>query len=447
MKQRDIYAELLKLGLPILIGQLGMIITSFADNIMVGHYSTEAMASASFVNNVFNVAILCSVGFTYGITPIAGALYGRGRHRDIGAALRAGVRINLLFTCIIIAVMSVLYFNIDNLGQPVELLPIIRPYYLIMLCSMLFVSIFNVFAQWSYAIDNSRMPMWIILAANALNILGNWALIYGHMGAPEMGLTGAGISTLAARMVCAAAIMLIFFNSASFKVYSDGWRDKSSAPVSNKKIWTTSLPVAMQMTFETGAFSLSAIMAGWIGKIELAAFQIIVIVGTLGFCIYYAVGAAISVKVANASADTDNPGRAMRTVTTAGYRIMLIIMVCSSLTFILGGRSLMSVFTDDTRVITLASTLIVPLVLYQLGDATQITFANALRGTSHVMPMLWIAFVSYVIVGLPSTYLLAFTANLGLWGIILSFSVSLFMAGALFLLYFMRVTRSTVFCR
>lgn len=442
MKQRDIYAELLKLGLPILIGQLGMIITSFADNIMVGHYSTEAMASASFVNNVFNVAILCSVGFTYGITPIAGALYGRGRHRDIGACMRAGVRINLLFTCIIIAVMSVLYFNIDNLGQPAELLPIIRPYYLIMLCSMLFVSIFNVFAQWSYAIDNSRMPMWIILAANALNILGNWALIYGHMGAPEMGLTGAGISTLAARMVCAAAIMLIFFNSTSFKAYSDGWRDKSSAPVSNKKIWTTSLPVAMQMTFETGAFSLSAIMAGWIGKIELAAFQIIVIVGTLGFCIYYAVGAAISVKVANASADTDNPGRAMRTVTTAGYRIMLIIMVCSSLTFILGGRSLMSVFTDDTRVIALASTLIVPLVLYQLGDATQITFANALRGTSHVMPMLWIAFVSYVIVGLPSTYLLAFTANLGLWGIILSFSVSLFMAGALFLLYFMRVTRS-----
>ena len=76
-----------------------------------------------------------------------------------------------------------------------------------------------------------------------------------------------------------------------------------------------------------------------------------------------------------------------------------------------------------------------------LGDATQITFANALRGTSKVMPMLWIAFVSYIIVGLPATYFLAFTAGLGTYGIILSFSVSLFTAAALFLLFFLRETR------
>ena len=81
----------------------------------------------------------------------------------------------------------------------------------------------------------------------------------------------------------------------------------------------------------------------------------------------------------------------------------------------------MALFSEDTAVISLGATLIVPLILYQLGDATQITFANALRGTSKVMPMLWIAFVSYVTVGLPATYLLAFTAGLSTYGIILSF--------------------------
>lgn len=101
----------------------------------------------------------------------------------------------------------------------------------------------------------------------------------------------------------------------------------------------------------------------------------------------------------------------------------------------------MALFSEDTAVISLGATLIVPLILYQLGDATQITFANALRGTSKVMPMLWIAFVSYVTVGLPATYLLAFTAGLSTYGIILSFSVSLFTAGALFLLFFLRETR------
>ena len=88
-----------------------------------------------------------------------------------------------------------------------------------------------------------------------------------------------------------------------------------------------------------------------------------------------------------------------------------------------------------------ALSLILPLVIYQFCDATQINFANALRGTSNVMPMLWIAFVSYVIIGLPATYLLGFPLALGTFGIILSFSVSLFIAAAMFFFYFMRTTR------
>ena len=92
-------------------------------------------------------------------------------------------------------------------------------------------------------------------------------------------------------------------------------------------------------------------------------------------------------------------------------------------------------------VLALAGTLLFPLVLYQLGDATQITFANALRGTSRVMPMLWIAFVCYVLVGIPATYLLGIAGGMGVYGIILSFSTSLFLAGALFLIFFLRATR------
>ena len=85
--------------------------------------------------------------------------------------------------------------------------------------------------------------------------------------------------------------------------------------------------------------------------------------------------------------------------------------------------------------------LIFPLVLYQLGDATQINFASALRGTEHVTPMIWIAFFCYIVVGIPATYIIAFPLGLGTYGIILSFSVSLFLAGALFLYFFLHATR------
>ena len=120
---------------------------------------------------------------------------------------------------------------------------------------------------------------------------------------------------------------------------------------------------------------------------------------------------------------------------------MLVFAALSSTVLAVFGRQLMQLFSEDTSVLALAGTVIFPLVLYQLGDATQIAFSNALRGTSKVMPMVWIAFISYMLAGLPSTYLLSFTAGLGVYGIVLSFSVSLFLAAALFLYFFLRATR------
>ena len=272
-----------------------------------------------------------------------------------------------------------------------------------------------------------------------VNIAGNYIFIYGHLGAPEMGLNGAGLSTLIARTLCAVAIATVFFLSPSYAPFRKGLRQGMLSWSNAFKVSGTSWPVALQMGFESGSFTVAAVMAGWLGALELASYQVTVILGTLGFCIYYSVGAATSVLVANASGAHDVP--LMRRTAFAGYRITLILATCSSLIFIFGARHILGLFTSDSAVISLSLTLIVPLVIYQLGDATQIAFANALRGTSRVMPMMWISLTSYVIVGIPATYMLGIRTDLGLYGIILSFSVSLFMAGSLFLYFFMRATR------
>lgn len=437
---RRLYSSIFRLALPILVGQLGNIVVGFADNIMVGRYSTEALASAAFVNNVFNVALLCVMGFTYGLTPLLGAMFARGEKASIGRTLRRGMYINIVFTLIIVAMMGVLYFHLDILGQPEALMPLIRPYYLIYLAGLLPASLFNVFAQWSYAVDNTRLPTYIILSANVLNIVGNYALIYGHFGCPELGLTGAGISTLAARTFSALAIMAAFFAMRAGAPYREGFRRRSRAAASSlRKIIATSFPVAMQMSFETAAFSGAAVMAGWIGTVELAAFQIIVITGTLGFCVYYSFGAATAVMVSHRAGLADRRG--MRRVAWAGYRVLLGVMSMSCLTFICFGRSIMGAFSSDPAVVAMAAGLLLPLLIYQVADATQINFANALRGTARVMPMLFIALLSYIILGLPSTYFLGFTCGMGIYGIVLSFSVSLIIAAVLFLAFFLRATR------
>ncbi len=433
------YKELIVLGLPILVGQLGTIVTGFADNMMVGHYSTDALASASFVNNVFNMANLCSIGFTYGITPLVGAMFAARDFMRIGSITRLALRLNIIYTLALCLIMTVLYFNIEHLGQPVHLMPILKPYYLLVLGGLLPISIFNVMAQWSYAINNTSMPMWIILGANVLNIIGNYILIYGHFGAPELGLSGAGISTLISRILCAAVLLGIFLASRRFSAYRGGFISPRRRPGDIRLLWRTSLPVSLQMTFETGSFTIAAVMVGWLGAVPLAAYQILIVMGMLGFCVYYSIGSAIAVKVSNAAGCADH--HAMRHMAWAGYHIMLMMMAIATITFIFFGRNIMAAFTDDPAVLTLAVSLIFPLVLYQLGDATQVTFANALRGTSHVMPMLWIAFISYMVIGIPATYILCFTAGLATYGVILSFSVSLFLAGALFLYFFLRATK------
>ncbi|MGM9861518.1 MAG: MATE family efflux transporter, partial [Muribaculaceae bacterium] len=243
------------------MGQLGMIVVGFADNVMVGHYSTAALASASFVNNVFNMVLFGCLGFTYGITPLLGAMFSRGKHQEIGSSVRRALKLNLLFSLLVTLVMTVLYFYIEKLGQPDELLPVIRPYYLLYLSGIIPVALTGVMVQWSYAIGNTRMPMWIMLAANALNIIGNYILIYGKYGAPELGLNGAGISTLASRLFALAVIVYIFFKKKHYKSYRQGFFSKMKT-LSYKKIWDTSIPVAMQMTFESGSFTMAAIMAG-----------------------------------------------------------------------------------------------------------------------------------------------------------------------------------------
>lgn len=435
----ETYVSVLKLGLPLILGQIGLIITAFADTVMVGHYSTDSLASASFVNNLFNTPVMAIMGFTYGLTPLVGALFSQGRKERIGEIVKASLVVTGVFAALVIGIMSWLYCNIGLLDPPEHLIPIIKPYYLLYLIGLVPMALFGVFLQWSYAITRTVFPTVLLLGANAFNILGNYALIYGNFGLPELGLTGAGVSTLIARTIPLIVMLGVFFLRSNNTDYRRGFATGSLSARNLNTVASTSWPVALQLALESGSFTLAAVMAGWLGVIPLASFQVIVVTGMLGFCIYYSIGNATAILVANDAGRAD--AHSMRRDAWGGYHIMLLFTVGASLLFFFFGRQIMSNFTNDPAVLAASLTLIFPLILYQLGDATQITFSNALRGTSRVMPMLWIAFVAYIVAGVPAMYLLGITAGMGVYGIILSFSVSLFLAAGLFLYYFLDTLR------
>ena len=430
------YRATLRLGMPIVVGQLGTIVLGFADTLMVGHYNTSALAAASFVNSLYNLVTIALLGFSYGITPIVGAMFSRGEEREAGAAVRTGIIANGLFCGGLMAAMLVLYFLLPKLGQPVELLPLIRPYYLVILISMAFVAAFNVMRQFTDAITQTDRAMWLLVGGNVLNIVGNWMLIYGIGPFPELGLFGAGLSTLLSRVLMAVGFVWLLLSARKYATFREGFRDKSLCGCKLRKMFATSLPVALQMGMETGAFSVSAVMVGWLGAVALASYQVLMTISTLGYLFYYSIGAAIAIRVAAFSGSGDREG--VRTATAAGYHTLLAMSAVTSIFLSVAGGWLISCFTSDAAVIASATALIMPLVLYQFGDATQICYANALRGTSYVKPMIWCAFVSYILVGLPTAFLLGFPAGLGERGIFLSFSAALFTAAGLFYWQFRR---------
>ena len=191
-----------------------------------------------------------------------------------------------------------------------------------------------------------------------------------------------------------------------------------------------SLPIAIQMGLECAAFTMSAVMAGWVGKVELAAYQVMVTIGTLGFLLYYSFGAGTSIRVANFYGQHDRTN--VFHAGAAGRNLLFLMAACSSLLIYLLAEPLIRLFTTDTAVIAISLSLIPLLVLYQFADAMQICYANILRGTGHVLAMVRIAIISYLIVNIPAAFILGFSLGWGVKGIFLAFFIGLFTAATLF---------------
>lgn len=440
MNYADEYRALFRLGLPVMATQIGIIAVSFADTAMVGAYGVDELAAAAFVNSVFMVPVVMLIGFASGITPLVGALFGKRDPEGAGRTLRAGLQVNTYLSIGLISLMGILYFFLGHFGQPEELLPLIRDYYLIVLASVFPMAIFNCSQQTANAVNDTATPMWIILASNAVNILGNYLLIFGHYGFPELGLNGAGISTLIARWGSAIGIMAVFALRRRYRPYWLGAIDSHKVGNVRRKVWSTSWPLMIQSGMEVALWSLGAVVCGWFGVIQLAAYQVVNTISQLGFMLFMGFGVAVSIRSANYTGVHDRQG--VRRITVAGLHLNLVLALAASLVFIFLGPNLIHFFSPDEHVLESAKLLLLPLVLYQFGDATQLTFANGLRGTGNVKPFLIVALVSYIVISVPALFGLAVGMGLGNVGVYYSFSFALFSASIILYLYFKRTLRT-----
>ena len=420
-KYRPQYKSLIILGIPIIVGQLGAIVTGLADTIMVGQHSTEELAAASFVNNVVNAFIILGTGFSYNLTPLIGENLARNKRIAIGGWLKNSLVANLTTTLLILGFLSAIYLNIDMLHQPAEIMPLIRPYYLITLASVIFVMMANSFRQFVEGIANPAVSMWILLLGNLFNIIGNYVLIYGKLGMPELGLLGAGISTFVSRILILLMFITVFMRRNAYLPYRKGIAAIRINKVSWKKLNAIGWPIGLQQFLEASTFCLTAIMIGWLGSLQLAAHQIAITISLISFTTYLGLGSAVAIRTSYFKGMND--WAMVRKITLAGIHIALFIVFIVCTTLFVTKDFLGFVFTDDVAVNDIVKTLLPILMLYQIGDSVQIVLTNSLRGLADVKVIMWISFFVYFLIAIPSGYTCGFLLKLGISGVWLAYPI------------------------
>ena len=431
------YIANLKLALPIVVAQLGQILVQLADNIMVGRWGGEnalPLAAVSFGGQVAMLFFLFALGISMGLTPIVGALVGRGQRENTNPWLFNGLILYLLTGIVLMLAQLACQPLLYHLGQPREVVDASLTYYRIMAYSIPFVMLFATFKQFLEGIGNTWISMVVLLSANLLNVFFNWLFIYGACGCPEMGVEGAALATFLARAVGPIVIVLIFIGTRWLRPYIHGWHLRMFSMREMKRLIFIGLPIAGQMFLEAFAFVFTGIMMGWFGTIAISANQIMNTMGSCVFQIVLAMGAATTIRVSHCYGARDYHKMVMSA--KAALHMVIIWNILAAVGFVLLRNQIPLLFTSNSEVASLAAVLLVCAATYQFFDGIQNVSIGILRGIQDVKIIPYISFLAYIVLNLPIGSFLAFPCGLGPKGLVLACTIGL---GATAILCLLRI--------
>ena len=443
------YKRNLKVALPVMLTQLGASLVGLFDSMMVGHYATVDLAAVSFANALFFMAMVFAMGALMAITPLVGIQIGEmnimpENKADIRQKIAVLFQNGMLFTMLQSALMLILLAGcipfLSYFGQEPEVIEVARPYYILIVVSLVPFLVFTFFKQFLEGLGNTLVAMIITLAMNGLNILLNWIFIYGHWGAEAMGATGAGIGSLISRVGMALCFGLAMWFHKDWKYYIQtfSWRNFSWSEI--KQQIKLGFPIGAQTFLETFTFAASFVIIGWISKEALAAHQIANQIADMTFMIALGVGAATTIRVSHQLGEKNIVG--VRMASNASIHLVLVINTIGAALMIGLRHYIPMLFTEDQEVIAIASKLIVIAGLFQYADGLQAVGAAMLRGITDVKVPMLIAFVSYILVGLSVGLICAFPLQQGASGIWIGFIFGLSLAAICFHIRFRRLMRN-----
>jgi MATE family multidrug resistance protein len=424
--------ETISLSIPLILTQIGHIITGIVDNIFLGKLGKTEQAAGILSNNLFVIVLVFGIGMSYVLTPAITEAHVNKNEKEKAALLKNALFLNFTLSILLFITLFFLSGVLEYMQQPEDVVKLAIPFFNVLIFSIIPVSLFFVCKQYTEGLSNTMAAMYISVGGNVLNIILNYCLIYGKAGLPELGYMGSCWATFISRVFMGIGFIIFIFKHKSVNSFAIYYKEAKLNALHFWQLLKDGIASALQFTFEVAAFAIAGLLAGVFGKEQLDGHGIALSLAAFTYMFASGIGSASTIRVGkyyNVD-DLDNVKLAIKT----SYKAVIITMSFMALQFIVLHTLLPTIFTNDPEIIHIASVLLLFAAFFQLFDGTQVTAIGILRGLEDYKFPTYIAFIGYWIIALPLCYVFAFTLNYKVYGVWLGLSIGLgFVSLALFL--------------
>ena len=427
------------LGGPLIASQVAQFLIHMTDTIMLGWYDVTALAAVTLGSTMYFVTFIVGAGFAFAVTPMVAAAAEADDEVQVRRVTRMGLWLSiaygLLFTLPFMWSEQILL----AIGQDAVVAAMAHDYLVIAAWQMVPALMAMTLKSYLAALEYTAIILWATLGTALMNVVVNYALIFGNFGAPEMGIQGAAIASLF--VTFATVVILVLYGLRKlpqYKILQNVWKPDGEIL---RRVFQLGWPIGLTSLAEGGLFTASAIMMGWIGPIELAAHGIAIQLASLTFMVHLGFSQAATIRAGRALGRGDEIN--LRRGAKMAIGMSTVFAIATMAVFLLIPEPLIAVFIDPNEpekaaLLRIGISLLAMAGLFQVVDAVQVLALGLLRGVQDTAVPMVIATISYWVVGLPVSYLLAFTLGMGGVGIWLGLVVGLSVAAVLMMWRFWR---------
>ncbi|SEW23386.1 multidrug resistance protein, MATE family [Cognatiyoonia koreensis] len=420
---------ILKLGLPLIASNVAQFAIHITDTIMLGWYDVTALAAATIATTLFFLTFIVGAGFAFAVTPLVAAAAEAEDSVQVRRVTRMGGWLSIFYGGV---VMVPFFWSEDILlwiGQAPDVAALGHDYLIIALWGMVPALLVMTLKSYLAALEHTAIILWGTIIAAVLNVALNYVLIFGNFGAPELGIRGAAIASVALQAATVGILLLYGLRVLpQYKLLQNIFKPDNEIM---GQVFRLGWPIGVTSLAEGGLFSVSAIMIGWIGELELAAHGIVIQLASLAFVVHVGLSQVATIRAGRALGRRDEAS--LRRGGHVAFFMSFAFAMVTVCFFLLFSRPVISAFlgADEPardQVIAIGIGLLAMAALFQVVDALQVMALGMLRGVQDTTVPMFMAAISYWGIGIPVSYLLTFEMGLGPVGIWLGLVIGLTIA-------------------